>query len=388
MKMHLLLNGNEAAAHAARLARVEVLASYPITPAAPVMEKITQFIADGNLKCNFVRVESDHSAMAAALGAAMAGARSFLITNSQGLAYMSEVLYHTSGLRQPVVMAVVNRALAAPHSRFPEHGDVVAQEACGWIQLFCENNQEVLDSLIQAFRLGEDERVRLPVMVNYEGYIQSHTRETVDLPEQEAVDTFLPLVRRPVLDVNNPLAVNTVTGPELYMDYKYHQDAALQRAGEVLQEVSANYTKLTGRDWGGAVSGYRLEDAEIVLVAMGSLVSTARIAVDALRAAGEKAGLLKIRLFRPFPADTVREMMHHTRAVVALDKNIVYGAGGALGRELRAVLYGFTKVPVYSYILGLGGRDVGVEDLITIYRQVNEGLAAGKIPALYQWYGL
>ncbi|CEP68499.1 Thiamin diphosphate-binding fold [Moorella glycerini] len=386
--MRQLLNGNEAAAHAARLARVEVLASYPITPAAPVMEKITQFITEGSLKCNFVRVESDHSALAAALGATMAGARSFLITNSQGLAYMSEVLYHVSGLRQPVVMAVVNRALAAPHSRFPEHGDVVAQEASGWVQLFCENNQEVLDSLLQAFRLGEDERVRLPVMVNYEGYIQSHTRETVDLPEQEAVDTFLPLVRRPVLDVNNPLAVNTVTGPELYMDYKYHQDAALQRAGEVLQEVSAAYATLAGRDWGGPVTGYRLEDAAIVLVAMGSLVSTARIAVDALRAAGEKAGLLKIRLFRPFPAAAVRESLQAAQAIVALDKNIVYGAGGALARELRAGLYGRTTAPVYSYILGLGGRDVGVEDLTRIYRQVREQLGAGTAPASYQWYGL
>ncbi|QGP91638.1 Pyruvate synthase subunit PorA [Neomoorella glycerini] len=386
--MRQLLNGNEAAAHAARLARVEVLASYPITPAAPVMEKITQFIAEGSLKCNFVRVESDHSALAAALGATMAGARSFLITNSQGLAYMSEVLYHVSGLRQPVVMAVVNRALAAPHSRFPEHGDVVAQEACGWVQLFCENNQEVLDSLLQAFRLGEDERVRLPVMVNYEGYIQSHTRETVDLPEQEAVANFLPLVRRPVLDVNNPLAVNTVTGPELYIDYKYQQDAALQRAGEVLQEVSTAYAGLTGRDWGGPVTGYRLEDAAIVLVAMGSLVSTARIAVDALRAVGEKAGLLKVRLFRPFPAAAVRESLRAAEAVVALDKNIVYGAGGALARELRAGLYGLATMPVYSYILGLGGRDVGVEDLTSIYRQVREQLGAGTTPAPYQWYGL
>ncbi|WP_338824163.1 Pyruvate synthase subunit PorA [Moorella humiferrea] len=386
--MRLLLNGNEAAAHAARLARVEVLASYPITPAAPVMEKITQFIAEGTMRCNFVRVESDHSAMAAALGAAMAGARSFLITNSQGLAYMSEVLYHTSGLRQPVVMAVVNRALAAPHSRFPEQGDVIAQETSGWVQIFCENNQEVLDSIIQAFRLGEDEQVRLPVMVNYEGYIQSHTRETVDVPEQEKIDAFLPLVRRPVLDVDNPLAVNTVAGPELYMDYKYHQDVALQRAGTLLGEISEAYGAVTGRNWGGAVTGYRLEDAEVVLVTMGSLVSTARIAVDALRAAGEKAGLLKIRLFRPFPAEAVREMLKSARAIVALDKNIVYGAGGALGRELRAVLYGFTNVPVYSFVLGLGGRDVGVEDLTAIYRQVNEELTAGKIPALYQWYGL
>ncbi|MDN5344042.1 MAG: pyruvate ferredoxin oxidoreductase alpha subunit [Clostridia bacterium] len=386
--MRQLLNGNEAAAHAARLARVEVLASYPITPAAPAMEKITQFIAEGSLKARFIRVESDHSAMAAALGASLAGARPFLITNSQGLAYMSEVLYHTSGLRQPVVMAVVNRALAAPHSRFPEQGDAVAQEAAGWIQLFCENNQEVLDSLLQAFRLGEDEGVRLPVMVNYEGYIQSHTRETVDLPQQEEIDGFLPLMRRPALDVANPMAVNTVAGPELYMDFKYHQDAALQQAAAVLEEVSAAYARLTGRDWGGPVAGYRLEDAEVVLVAMGSLVSTARIAVDALREEGEKAGLLKIRLFRPFPAVAVRQGLPAARAIVALDKNIVYGVGGALGRELRASLYGHASVPVFSYILGLGGRDAGVADLAQIYRQVRENMVAGLTPAAYQWYGL
>jgi len=386
--MPQLLNGNEAAAHAARLARVEVLASYPITPAAPVMEKITQFITEGSLKANFVRVESDHSALAAALGASMAGARSFLITNSQGLAYMSEVLYHVSGLRQPVVMAVVNRALAAPHSRFPEHGDAIAQETAGWIQFFCENNQEVLDSLLQAFRLGEDERVRLPVMVNYEGYIQSHTREVVDLPDQKVVDSFLPLVRRPVLDVENPLAVNTVASPAVYMDYKFHQDEALKRAGEVAREINAIYAGLTGRDWGGPVSGYRLEGAEIVLVTMGSLVSTARVAVDALRSAGEKAGLLKVRLFRPFPLTEIRATLKTVKAVVALDKNIVFSSGGALAREIRAGLYGHAAVPVYSYILGLGGRDVDVEDLMAIYRQVRDQRQAGAVPAPYQWYGL
>ncbi|BCV22938.1 transketolase C-terminal domain-containing protein [Moorella sp. Hama-1] len=385
--MRQLLNGNEAAAHAARLARVEVLASYPITPAAPAMEKITRFIAEGNLKARFIRVESDHSALAACLGAAMAGARPFLITNSQGLAYMSEVLYHTSGLRQPVVMAVVNRALAAPHSRFPEHGDAVAQEAAGWVQLFCENNQEVLDSILQAFYLGEDEGVRLPVMVHYEGYIQSHTREVVDLPEPEAVDAFLPLVRRPVLDVDHPLAVNTVTGPGLYTEYKYNQDAALQGAGRILEEVSRAYAGLTGRDWGGPVMGYRLEDAEILLVAMGSLVSTAREAVDALREQGLKAGLLKIRLFRPFPAAAVVANLRRAKAVVALDKNIVYGVGGALARELRASLYGQAVVPVYSSILGLGGRDVGAADLIRIYGEVEEQAAGGVPPAAYQWYG-
>lgn len=386
--MRVLLSGNEAAAYAARLAKIEVLSSYPITPAAPAMEKITQFIAEGSLQAKFIRVESDHSALAAALGASLTGARPFLATNSQGLAYMSEVLYHVSGLRQPIVMAVVNRALAAPHSRFPDHGDVIAQETSGWVQLFCENNQEVLDSILEAFRLAEDERMRLPAMVNYESYIQSTTKETVDVPEQEDIDGFLPLKRHKALDVENPMAVNTVTSPEFYTDYKYRQDEALKRAPQILEEVDEIYAGLTGRSWGGAVTGYQLEDAELIFVTMGSLVSTARLAVADLRAKGQKAGLLKVRLFRPFPALEIKQSLEKAKAVIVLDKNIVFGVGGALAREIRASLYGISNIPVYSYILGLGGRDVDENDLEKIYRETEEKLLAGAVSSDYQWYGL
>jgi len=386
--LRVLLSGNEAAAYAARLAKIEVLSSYPITPAAPAMEKITQFIAEGSLQAKFIRVESDHSALAAALGASLTGARPFLATNSQGLAYMSEVLYHVSGLRQPIVMAVVNRALAAPHSRFPDHGDVIAQETSGWVQLFCENNQEVLDSILEAFRLAEDERMRLPAMVNYESYIQSTTKETVDVPEQEDIDGFLPLKRHKALDVENPMAVNTVTSPEFYTDYKYRQDEALKRAPQILEEVDEIYAGLTGRSWGGAVTGYQLEDAELIFVTMGSLVSTARLAVADLRAKGQKAGLLKVRLFRPFPALEIKQSLEKAKAVIVLDKNIVFGVGGALAREIRASLYGISNIPVYSYILGLGGRDVDENDLEKIYRETEEKLLAGAVSSDYQWYGL
>jgi len=386
--LRVLLSGNEAAAYAARLAKIEVLSSYPITPAAPAMEKITQFIAEGSLQAKFIRVESDHSALAAALGASLTGARPFLATNSQGLAYMSEVLYHTSGLRQPVVMAVVNRALAAPHSRFPDHGDVIAQETSGWVQLFCENNQEVLDSILEAFRLAEDERMRLPAMVNYESYIQSTTKETVDVPEQEDIDGFLPLKRHKALDVENPMAINTVTSPEFYTDYKYRQDEALKRAPQILEEVDQIYAGLTGKSWGGAVTGYQLEDAELIFVTMGSLVSTARLAVADLRAKGQKAGLLKVRLFRPFPAREIKQSLERAKAVIVLDKNIVFGVGGALAREIRASLYGISDIPVYSYILGLGGRDVDEKDLEKIYQETEEKLLAGAVSSDYQWYGL
>lgn len=387
--MRELLNGNEATALAARLARVEVLASYPITPAAPVMERITSFIDEGSLKAKFIRVESDHSALAAAAGAALAGARALVVTNSQGLAYMSEVLYHVSGLRLPVVMAVVNRALAAPHSRFPDHGDLIAQEACGWIQLVCENNQEVLDTLIQAYRLAEDDRVRLPVMVNYESYIQSHTREIVEIPGEQMIEGFLPLNRKAALDIDNPRAINVVTGPDLYMDYKYRQDLALKEAGKVLAEVSSEYGRVTGRDWGGMTAGYRLEGAEHVLVTMGSLASTCREAVDHLREEGKRAGLLKIRAFRPFPIEEVRESLRGIKTVTVLDKNIVYGSGGALAREMRAALCGELDIPeVYSYILGLGGRDVTSKDVLEIFGLTEEKWRAGEKPTAYEWYGL
>jgi pyruvate ferredoxin oxidoreductase alpha subunit len=214
----VLISGSEAAALGAKLAIIEVLSYYPITPAFPAMERISKYIEDEELDCQFIRAESDHSALAAVLGATLAGARSYTVTNSQGLLYMSEVAYHAAGLRQPIVMGVANRALSAPHSRFPEQGDAVSQAGNGWIQLFSENNQDILDNTIQAFRIAEE--LRTPVMVNYEGYIQSHTIEEVAVPDQEKVTKFLPLKRIAALDVENPRSINTVTGPEFYTAYK------------------------------------------------------------------------------------------------------------------------------------------------------------------------
>lgn len=378
-----LLTGSEAAAYAAKLARIEVLSYYPITPAFPAMERISKFIEDGEMNTRFVRVECDHSALAAALGASLAGSRTFTVTNSQGLLYMTEVVYHTAGLRQPVVMAVANRALSAPHSRFPEHGDAISQDASGWIQLFCENNQEVLDTTLQAFKVAE--ACRLPAMVNYEGYIQSHTQEEVDVPDQVKVDAFLPFTRIAALDINNPMGLNTVTSPEFYMDYKYRQNEALEQALSFIDSASAEYGSLFGRNWAGAVEGYKMEDAEHVLVAMGSSVSDARIVIDALRAEGKKVGLIKVRSFRPFPAEALRSLLGKASLVTVLDKNIVFGSGGALGNELKATLYGYSSVPVKNVILGLGGRDVGPAEI----RQV-VGLAEerAKQDTAYEWFGL
>lgn len=378
-----LLTGSEAAAYGAKLAKIEVLAYYPITPAFPAMERLSKFIEDGELNARFVRVECDHSALAAALGASLVGSRAFTVTNSQGLLYMTEVAYHVAGLRQPVVMAVANRALSAPHSRFPEQGDAISQGASGWIQLFCENNQEVLDNTIQAFRIAET--CHLPVMVNYEGYIQSHTLEEVEIPEQGDVDGFLPHERRAVLDVENPQAINTVTGPDFYMDYKFNQHEAMNQALNVIEATAAEYAKRFGRDYAGVIELDRMEDAEHAIVVMGSLVSEARIAVEALREQGVKAGLVKVRAWRPFPAEKLRDALKRAERVTVLDKNIVFGLGGALGIEVKSALYGFGEAKVFSYVLGLGGRDVGAEDVMRIVEQSEK--AAG-LQAVSEWYGL
>ncbi len=377
-----LLTGSEAAAYGAKLARIEVIAYYPITPAFPAMERVSKFIDDGELNTRFVRVESDHSALAAALGASLAGSRAFTVTNSQGLLYMTEVVYHTAGLRQPVVMAVANRALSAPHSRFPEQGDAISQGASGWIQLFCENNQEVIDNMVQAFKIAET--VRLPVMVNYEGYIQSHTSEEVEIPNQETVDQFLPLNRVRTLDVENPQSVNTVASPDFYMDYKFRQNEAMEQALTVIDSAAADYAKEFGRDWFGLIEAYQMEDAEHAFVAMGSMVSDARIVVDELRKQGRKVGLVKVRSWRPFPAQALREALKNVQLVTVCDKNIVFGLGGALGNELKSALYGQT-VRINSYIVGLGGRDVTSEEIKKVLElsEKTENQATAS-----EWFGL
>lgn len=357
----VLITGSEAAALGAKLAKIEVLGYYPITPAFPAMERLSKYIDDDELNCKFIRVESDHSALAAVLGASLAGARSYTVTNSQGLLLMTEVVYHAAGLRQPIVMGVANRALSAPHSRFPEHGDAVSQGASGWIQLFCENNQDIIDNTIQAFRIAEE--LRTPVMVNYEGYIQSHTLEEVVVPDQEKVTRFLPLNRQPALDITNPRGVNTVTSPEFYTDYKYKQNEAMVQALSLIPSVAAEYNKEFDAASSGLVEGYQIEDAEHVIVAMGSIVSTVRLLVDELRKQGKKIGLLKVKTWRPFPAKAILELLKDAHYVTVLDKNIVFGVGGALATDIKAAFYGQGNTVINGVILGLGGGKCGVDEI-------------------------
>lgn len=355
----VLLTGSEASAIGAKLSKIEVIGYYPITPAFPAMELISKYIDTGELNCRFVRVESDHSALAATLGGALAGARAYTVTNSQGLLYMTEVVYHTAGLRQPVVMGITNRALSAPHSRFPEHGDAVSQGASGWIQLFSENNQEVLDNTIQAFRVAEE--LRTPVMINYEGYIQSHTSEMVEVPDADKVAAFLPLKRMPALDVENPQGVNTVASPDFYMDYKYRQNEAMEEALNLFPKVSQEYNKEFGLNSVGCIEEYKMEDAEHAIVAMGSVVNTARILVDELRKQGKKIGLVKVKVWRPFPGQQLYTALKNVKYLTVLDKNMVYGVGGALAGDIKSAFYGSGGMTINGCVIGLGGRDSGLK---------------------------
>lgn len=378
----VLMTGSEAAALGAKLANIEVLSYYPITPAFPAMERLSKYIDDGELNCGFIRAESDHSALAAVLGASLAGARSYTVTNSQGLLLMTEVVYHAAGLRQPIVMAVANRALSAPHSRFPEQGDAVSQGASGWIQLFCENNQEVLDSTIQAFRIAEE--LRTPVMVNYEGYIQSHTSEEVEIPTAEKVTKFLPLKRMPALDVKNPQGVNTVTSPDFYMDYKYRQNEAMEKALTFIPEVAQSYNAEFGRDSIGNLETYKMEDAEHAIVAMGSIVSTIRQFVDAQRQQGKKVGLVKLKTWRPFPGQELYAALKGAKFITVLDKNIVFGVGGALATDIKAAFYGSSDIIIDGFIIGLGGAKSGIEQI----KQAVESTESGEQKNRTLWIGM
>lgn len=364
-----LMDGNRAAAEGACLCGVEVIPAYPITPASPVMEHLAAMIEGGRLEARLLAVESDHSALAAAVGASLTGARVFTATNSQGLAYMSELLYHASGLRLPIVMAVVNRAMSAPHSRFADQGDALGQEAAGWIQFHCESAQEVLDTVIQAFRVAEDPRVQLPVMVNYEAYVISHTAEPVQVPEAAAVRDFVHHRPRPVLDPDHPRAVNTVASPAWYQRYRQAQHAAMAAAEGVIVQVAAEFAEAFGRTWNGLLEEYRTADASTLLVVMGAPASTARIAVDSLRESGLAVGMIKIRCPVPFPRAAFRRAAAPARELVVVDRNLIPGQGGFLARQVRAAVAEMPSAAqprVVGVVAGLGGGDITVEDLVQV----------------------
>jgi pyruvate/2-oxoacid:ferredoxin oxidoreductase alpha subunit len=381
-----ILDGNRAAAQGAKLSRVQVIAAYPITPQSPVTETLSEFVEGRELDAQYIAVESEHSALAVCTSASMVGARTFTATSSHGLAYMHEMLHWAAGARLPVVLACVNRAIGAPWNVLNDQQDSISQRDTGWIQIYARNNQEIIDSIIQAYKIAES--VYVPVMVCYDGYILSHTEMPVDVPTQEDVDRFLPPYKpHTILDPANPKNYNLVTlaNPRInaegvlchgYMELRYLLQEALQNSKETIIEVGREFGELFGRSYANMLWENRMDDADIVIVAMGSLAMEAIVAADMLREAGHKVGVLGLRVFRPFPKADVAKALRKSRLVVVFDKNISYGLEGATCSEIKSALYGSSiGAVIRNFIVGLGGRDVKARELVDA---VNKSLLSVK----------
>ncbi|MBI2875041.1 MAG: pyruvate ferredoxin oxidoreductase [Firmicutes bacterium] len=384
------INGNEAVAYGVKLARAGVVAAYPITPQTKIVEKLSELIADRELEAEFVKVESEHSAMAACLGAASVGARAFTASSSQGLAYMFEMLSYTAGSRFPVVMAIVNRAMAPPWNIWCDHQDSISCRDTGWIQYYVESAQEALDTVVQAFRVSEHPEVMTPAMVCLDAFVLSHTEEPVAIPSQDAVDAFLPPYNPPYrMDVENPMTFSAGAFPDSYMEFKYGQHLAFQVVPRVMREVEDDWERKVGRSYGGPLEAYRCEDAEVALVTVGTATGTARLVVDSLRESGRKAGLIKLRLFRPFPVEELRETARSLKAIGVLDRNLSFGFEGAVFSEVKAALYGLPARPLAAgFVAGLGGRDINVEQVEQMYDRLESASRTGLMEREVEFIGL
>ncbi|MFU8766530.1 MAG: pyruvate ferredoxin oxidoreductase [Candidatus Methanoperedens sp.] len=365
--MKRVITGDHAVAIGAKLCRVEVVPAYPITPQTLIIEHIAEFINDGEMDAKFMTMESEHSVMSAAAGASAAGARTFTATASQGLAYMHEMVYATAPLRLPVVMANVNRSLSTPPGIWIEYNDSMGERDSGWLQVYVEDNQEALDMIIQSYRIAEDKRVLLPIMPCLDGFVLSHTVEPVEVPDSSEVDSFLPPYEPDVfLDPENPALMGMLMPPQYFMEMRRQTDKAVESAKEVTGEVNREFAKVFGRDYGGLVDTYMMEDAEIALITIGTVTSTARKVVDDMRKAGKKVGIVKLRFFRPFPADELRSALSGMGAVGVVDRSISYNGGGPVFGEVRSALYGMT-MPVINHLAGIGGRDVTEKLIATMF---------------------
>ena len=358
--MKEFMTGNHAVACAVRLCRTPLIAAYPITPQTPIYEKLSEWEASGELKGIMMRTESEHSAMASCIAASLTGVRTFTATSSQGIALMHEMLHFAAGCRAPVVMANVNRLLAAPWGFWADQLDSLSQRDTGWIQFYCENGQESLDTVIQAYKIAE--QVYLPAMLSLEAFFVSHFMEPVDIPDQEQVDRFLPPLDLPHrFDIDKPGYLVPVVPPELYRKYKHMAQASMNSVKEIATRVDNEFREKFGRGY-GITEPVMLEEAEVVLVTAGSITSTARVAIKTLREKGCRVGLLKLRLFRPFPVEAIQQALIGKKKIAVIDRNISLGSGGIFCQELRAALVHSPDHPLtFSYIAGIGGTDVTPE---------------------------
>jgi pyruvate/2-oxoacid:ferredoxin oxidoreductase alpha subunit len=378
--MRKVMTGNYASAYGAKLARAEVIAAYPITPQTSIVEKLADFVSTGELKAKFIPVESEHSAMAACIAAQTAGARTYTATSSHGLALMHEVLMWASGARLPIVMTNVSRAMAPPWSVWVDHMDSVAQRDTGWMEFFCQSNQEVLDTIIMAYKVCESKGVMLPAMIIEDAFILSHTSEPVDVPDQDMVDAFLPAYAPEFkIEVGKPRGFGSLVRPDQYMEFRYKAMLAMREAHDRFLRVEKEFKQVFGREHGGLLEMYRCDNAEFVLVAAGSVAGTAKDVVDSLRAKGFPVGLARLRAFRPFPHEEIRALAGKVAGIAVLDRSYTFGAAGAMFTEVKASAYSGQKKPVIKdYIAGLGGRDITPKTIERIFEDIQIATKRGE----------
>lgn len=384
MSKRIGIENSIAIADAVGLCDVDVVAAYPITPQTHVVEHLSELVADGHLDAEFIPVESEHSAMSACIGSAAAGARTFTSTCSQGYALMSELCYIAASLRLPMVMAVANRAISAPISIWNDHADLMYARDTGWIQLIAEDGQEGVDLSIAAFRIGEDKRVLLPVQVNFDGFVMSHVIEPIMMPDKEEVQKFLPPFKPGLrLDPDNPVTIGPVGMPDVYTEARKAQDEALIGAKPVIQEVFDEFAKQFGRQY-KLVETYKTEDADTIIIMMGSVAQTAMTAVDDLRSKGKKVGVARLRVFRPFPAAELFEAIKGAKNLVLIDRVTSFAGGeisGPVALEIKSMLYDKKFYPkVGNFLAGLGGRDVTVQNFEEMVDRVASA-TNGDLPA-------
>ena len=397
------LNGDEAVAFAAKQCDVDVVAAYPITPQTIIVEKFSEYVADGEVDTAFVCVESEHTAMACSITASATGARTFTATASAGLALMHEMLGVASGCRTPVVMAVANRALSAPINIHCDHSDAMCERDSGWMQTYTENSQEAYDSIIQAFKIAENLEIMLPAMVGLDGFVLSHTLENVNILPDEAVKKFVGIRQVPMvmnhegklvpfkLDPANPLTIGPLDLHDYYFEHKRQQEESMRKALDVIKQVHNEYAKLTGRSYGnGLVEAYRLNDAEIAVVCMGSTAGTVKTVIDELREKGMKAGLLRIRAFRPLPIEDIIKNLSGKKAVAVMDRACSFGGnGGPLAHEIRHAVYDLPNRPkMINRIYGLGGRDMQPHMIESIYKELETMVKTGQTADTVKFIGL
>ncbi len=386
----MILTGNESAAWGARLSRPKVVAAYPITPQTSIIETIASFIANGEMDARYIRVESEHSAMAACIAAQNTGVRTFTATSAHGLTLMHELLIWASGARLPIVMSVVNRAMAPPWSVWTDQMDSMAQRDTGWIQIYSENNQEVLDSIIMSYKIGEKHHILLPTMVMEDAFILSHTSEGVDVPKQKLVDDFIgeyePAFK---LEPGNPEGYGSLIMPEgPYMEFRYKMARAMDDARNEIRKTVEEFAEIFGREYAPLVEEYKTEDADAIMVVLGTIGSTAKDVVDSLRTKGKKVGLARVRYFRPFPYEEIRSLAKKADMLGIVDRSYTFGYGADLYTESKGALYGHSHIPVKNYVMGLGGRDITPEVLVKVFDDMLKVAKDGQVDREIEWVGL